>query len=1158
MLENKDNSLMRSKKIVIIAVAALLVILLMIFAGVSIADKSKSIENVLITNITDTAFTVVWTSKNPTNSKLVYKEGNDAASLNVMDKAAYDDRDSMIDGKGEFELTQDVSRYTHHVTVRNLKPNTKYTFALAGTIFTRQFPVSVAETKPLIAELNIPDPIYGKAQQIDANDSLIIMSVKDADDPKDIGFTSTTISPQGTYTIDLNALKVNNTEINSAKDLYVQFRNKDQIRFPQFTSDGLKPLETIIFDPYQLNFTPDGGLTKSSKATGYFVKTVLASVDDSPTPTATSVPTSIPTTQDDGIVEGANCGLNSTFYWTKASIKAGLDENSCYYGDKTAPVKDNNQRWTYTGDMTCCRDKSVENGKLLLFTDAVDRSKILSGSQPIQDYSKLDNDCKSACEGADIISCDPGSTGREYNGRAICNCTNGGTYWVLVDGGSYYDFHDVADTNGLIMYPKGDAYGKTIKNICGTAINSGPSFTQGGNTTATTLAADSNELLKASCDGNPKREKDRFNLLSNISATSSEVPTVQVEIYDGSNPTNLNTTIVRKNNICSKDYGDDDPTNDEFYTYCDKEYIYQGKTYAYKMDKTKNLCKIVSPDLTGNSYNYWFIPVLTTPGSDASYYYVDYGNCSKFGNIKEDLLKGKSFVTGMNPDNDEYPIADAKASPIPMYTIINKKSEDCESDAALPANYKPAIDLPSNKGDDVTISPTSTANSGEPTDEKFKYSEGQYAYQTAENGKCTTNRSGVAVPRDTFGKWNGTFYDGGGQVYFPVKPVVNGKTPCEAFLATNPTGTVLSEIRIRNAKYEFDSDNVSGCVLKTMYSKNINKSRPVTITGTKGYARIIDYDGLYFLKSGDCNTVYNFCSTRQGAFPGNDSYKTQCYNIFNSANSIDPNFKPLKSILAEAGTNNTENLTIKDSGRYAVFKDNKELYSKDIATNDGETTIFFFDDLNGDGIRQEGEKLIENVNQFNLQKEAEVVNIDLSVGWNLINLPLVDNRKDNIVNSASKLANYWDEQGAEVTSIARFSQGKFQIHTVREVNDYSDDFPLIPGEGLFVFSHTNASVTFSGAKPTKPVAVTVNQGWNLLGFPVMSDNYKSSSLLKEFSDQGITADTASQFESGLYSSVILQKDANKQETLFGNDFNIINKKGYFIRIEDGGGKQFLP
>jgi hypothetical protein len=61
-------------------------------------------------------------------------------------------------------------------------------------------------------------------------------------------------------------------------------------------------------------------------------------------------------------------------------------------------------------------------------------------------------------------------------------------------------------------------------------------------------------------------------------------------------------------------------------------------------------------------------------------------------------------------------------------------------------------------------------------------------------------------------------------------------------------------------------------------------------------------------------------------------------------------------------------------------------------------------------------------------------------------------------------------------------------------------------------------------------------------------DYQSESLINAIQDSGIEANVISRFENGNYQSIV-----EDQDVIFGNNFNVIDKRGYFVRVESDGG-----
>lgn len=133
------------------------------------ADADKTPEQVRITNITDTSFSVSFTTRAPTMGLLEYGE-----SAKNLEQKILDDRDQL---SGESSLYR-----THHITVTNLKPSTMYYFRI-GTGGRRFFdnnksPFTVRTSRPGL-EPSEADSAQGKIRTpaaSPANGSLIYIT----------------------------------------------------------------------------------------------------------------------------------------------------------------------------------------------------------------------------------------------------------------------------------------------------------------------------------------------------------------------------------------------------------------------------------------------------------------------------------------------------------------------------------------------------------------------------------------------------------------------------------------------------------------------------------------------------------------------------------------------------------------------------------------------------------------------------------------------------------------------------------------------------------------------------------------------------------------------------------------------------------------------
>lgn len=267
-----------------------------------------------------------------------------------------------------------------------------------------------------------------------------------------------------------------------------------------------------------------------------------------------------------------------------------------------------------------------------------------------------------------------------------------------------------------------------------------------------------------------------------------------------------------------------------------------------------------------------------------------------------------------------------------------------------------------------------------------------------------------------------------------------------------------------------------------------------------------------------------------------------CYECHNSGRFAGP-------IIRKANAQE-EDLTVTESGQYAFFQDGEKIAEGVVVVGeDGTATVRLYYDDNGNGIKDDDEEFFTDYSTINLSQEIEAEGYILNAGWNLISLPLYNTDTDNPIQTVSTLLDHWNEQGADIVHIARFRNGKFEMYSKRETGaTFTNDFALIPGEAYFVLNYKPINATFTGNPIESAVKVPISNGWNMIGIISPLNEYNSEQILDEFEAEGITADTITMHESGLYQSVIKEEDL-----VYGNNFNIVDTKGYFVRVVEGGG-----
>lgn len=150
-------------------------------------------QNIQITNIADNSFSVTWQSKQKTVGSIAWGDNDQLGTK------ADDDRDR----------NQPTTRYTHHVTIQNLQPETEYFLKVRnGPYFYPSQPIIVKTTARMSRSL--ASPIIGTvldANRQPLNDGIAFLTTDNA------ALLSAPVGKLGSYVIPLVSLK--NNQLNS-------------------------------------------------------------------------------------------------------------------------------------------------------------------------------------------------------------------------------------------------------------------------------------------------------------------------------------------------------------------------------------------------------------------------------------------------------------------------------------------------------------------------------------------------------------------------------------------------------------------------------------------------------------------------------------------------------------------------------------------------------------------------------------------------------------------------------------------------------------------------------------------------------------------------------------------------------------------------------
>lgn len=156
------------------------------------AAPPENPENIRITNITDTSFTVTYTTIAPVIGTL-------AVTSNSTNQTALDDRD---------EQSGVPKPYTvHSISVKDLKPNTPYNFTILSgttTYLNNNEPFSITTGPTITSHPNEENPLAGKIVMPDGSDPQEALVYVTTDNGQ---LLSTLLNKSGLYIVPLNTMR---------------------------------------------------------------------------------------------------------------------------------------------------------------------------------------------------------------------------------------------------------------------------------------------------------------------------------------------------------------------------------------------------------------------------------------------------------------------------------------------------------------------------------------------------------------------------------------------------------------------------------------------------------------------------------------------------------------------------------------------------------------------------------------------------------------------------------------------------------------------------------------------------------------------------------------------------------------------------------------
>lgn len=184
-----------------------LIVLIGAIAWFKFNENRPEIDEVYLTNLTSNSSTIVWTTTNKVRGSVLLSHSDDFDSENAIE--FFDDRDVLEVDMGVYEVVdKNVERFTHHVTIRYLSPNTEYYIAIRhGNQIRKIDLLNSFKTTNVVTQIKEPDPVYGKVSNVDQqpfDEGVVLFNRQNAENISQ--YMSSIISSEGTYSFDIQNL----------------------------------------------------------------------------------------------------------------------------------------------------------------------------------------------------------------------------------------------------------------------------------------------------------------------------------------------------------------------------------------------------------------------------------------------------------------------------------------------------------------------------------------------------------------------------------------------------------------------------------------------------------------------------------------------------------------------------------------------------------------------------------------------------------------------------------------------------------------------------------------------------------------------------------------------------------------------------------------
>ncbi|MEI6462982.1 MAG: fibronectin type III domain-containing protein [bacterium] len=1111
---------------VLIGVTLLALFLIIAFFGISyISEKDITVKNLIVTNVTDSSATVTFLTTELSNPDVVISLDDNFNVFNQLGKKSFiDDRDTS-------------NRYTHHITLTGLNSNSKYYFRVSTGLKNVNITYPALETGPVLDSVVVPSPTYALLPDYVSTDSLVYLNINDG-----VAQTlSTVLNSNNAFTLDKSNIR--KLDLTTLADV----KNGDALNFKVINNDAQYLFSGTVGNDQPVPVI----LSKKDAVLGIVTEQYSCGVAGSrcgrggtctpngcvgETPLTSSAATAAPQYSLCGQI-GGSCGRNGH---CEAGGCVGETPLVSSAAATVTPTYACGKLGSSCGNGGTCTPGGCQGEKKVDTKPATDLSSTCGGLGTKCGYGGTGLCTPSGCQGENkpaVVQC---TGGKQCNGKNVQTCVSG--QWQNTDS---CDGTTQKCSNGSCVAIN-PTTGQTNEPSLNTGSESGKTANQPKTSESPTDCSKIlNETVKQACL-NAQSKADSKSKTTDVSQPSYS------DCIDIINPTekwkcmNSITTVttVPDANVCESS-GD----------FCNGTVLVNCKTKSTV--GSSNSCASKGQKCCVNKAGYADTCGATCPND----------RNSTGGDTP--TTKDENSTGGNTPTSSGGDICGSFAVPLneALYRGCcsgNPNSTSCKPKVGTALGvynqYDPKIMKEYGLGGfscGLTAVASSLAELGKADFYKTMEGFGKVKDQIGYDPNAGIDYySLLNVSKDLCGKLGcsvGTKDCQDGKDFLSgIKEDLGKGRQVFTLIAFRDDGTGTIPV-----------DSTGGAGDKNHYLRATGYDAATDsfilaetqMPGVNGRQTEVKVSSAQFLKSVHKMGGTNYWTEVIAPDKSIDeelAAKKKNYDIGLRKTDTTTTSEIMlnKSLVSNAYAASTTSggVTTYQLDSTGVYKVNSipgyNVYTRELKILDqSDLKLKFFNDLNGNGVRDDNEQYISDPIQVNLEKVSEVKKLDLKAGWNLINMNMVSNN----IKTASDLLIEIARQGGYATHVSTYRNGKWVMYSQRAGVPFGQDYNLVPTEGYFVRVYKAVTLSIQGTYVQNNTPVYIGNGWNLVGFRT-DGTKKASTLIDNINKtEGVSIDTVTKYEDGRYGNLI-----KNEGTLYGQDFVIDNDKGYFIRATKGG------